>query len=190
TIPSRGILLVEGIGSLKPRAGESKIDVDRVRLGNLKIDAVKYVFLIALRVYDRKFGRIQETSTVQPVYRDEVAPVLASVSEIESRVGCPEASIGSRYRSVRSGKALARACCGVDDNARLLAVLSRWRAGDDFERLNCIEWNLIREYFALLIGDRLPVQRKGILRMVTKTVKEAIGIGSNSRTAERNQGTQ
>ena len=88
------------------------------------------------------------------------------------------------------GKALARACCGVDDNARLLAVLGRWRAGDDFQRLNSIERNLIREYLALLIGDRLPIQRKGILRVVAKTVKEAIRVGSNSRTAERNQGTQ
>ncbi len=70
-------------------------------------------------------------------------------------------------------------------------VLSPYSAGgapaDYRHRLHGVERNLVRENLALLIGDGLTIERERVLRVVTEAVKQAIGIGRNSRRGQGHQ---
>ena len=49
-------------------------------MGNLEINAVEDIFLIATIVHHNEFRRIQKPAGVQSVGGNEVAPVFAAVS--------------------------------------------------------------------------------------------------------------
>lgn len=76
--------------------------------------------------------------------------------------------------SFRRGETLTGARGHVDHNAGLVTVFSRWSAGDDLQRLNRVERNLIGENLALLIGDGLAVNRERVFRVIAKSVEESI----------------
>ena len=46
---------------------------------------------------------------------------------------------------------------------------------------NRFEGNLVGENLALLIGNRLAVDGKGVLRVVAQPVKQTVGVGGDSR---------
>ena len=117
--------------------------MDGVRVGELKVQAIKYVLFVAFGVHDGKLRRIEESSTVQAVGRDEIPPFLAPVTKVKPCVGCAETPVGSGDLTMRRGKALSRAGGNVDHNARLLAEFGRWRTGNDLQRLDRIERNLV-----------------------------------------------
>jgi hypothetical protein len=83
-------LRVERIRRLKPGTGESQIQVDRIRIRELKVDPIKYVLFITLGMHNGKLGRIEEPAAVQPIRRDKVSPLLASVTKIKAQVGRPK----------------------------------------------------------------------------------------------------
>lgn len=56
---------------------------------------------------NREFGRIKETARIQSIDRNEVAPVLPAVSEIESQTRSPEATIAGCDAPGRRREALA-----------------------------------------------------------------------------------
>ena len=73
----------------------------------------------------------------------------------------------------------------VHDEAALVAVLGGRDAGDDFHRLHGVLANLIRIQTALLIGNRLVVDRELRLRMVADRMEEAVGVGHHAGRRER-----
>ena len=48
----------------------------------------------------------------------------------------------------------------------------------------------LEKYFALLIGDRLAIQRERVRRMVPHAVKESVGVGRHAWRGQRDQRTQ
>ena len=76
--------------------------------------------------------------------------------------------------------ALAGAGGGHDDEAGLVAVLGGRRAGDDFERLDGVGRDLIREDLALLVGDGLAIDGEGIGGVIAQAVEQAVGIGGDA----------
>src|ERR1035438_10525891 len=128
-------------------------------------------------MHDHELRRIEEAAAVEPVYRDEISPVLAAVGEVEIHVRAAEATVAGGHVAVRCRRTQARTRGHVNDQTRFVAELSGWSTGDDRHRLHGIEWNLIGKYFALLIGDGLAVERKRVLGMIAHTVEKSIGIG-------------
>ena len=117
--------------------------MDGVRVGELKVQAIEYVLFVAFGVHDGKLRWIEEPSAVQAVGRDEIPPFLPSVTEVKPCVGRAETAVGSGDLPMRRGKPLSRAGGNVDHNARLLAEFGRWRTGNDLQRLDRIERNLV-----------------------------------------------
>ena len=68
--------------------------MDGVWLGELAVDAVEDVLLVALVVEDGELGRIEEAAGVEAVDLDEVAPVLAAVAEVDGAGGGAEGAVG------------------------------------------------------------------------------------------------
>src|ERR1700730_3537224 len=132
------------------------------------------MLLIALIVDYGELWRVEKAAAVQATHRNEVSPFLASITEVEPDVGCAETAIGSGDSTLRSGHALARTCGYVDDNARLLAVFRGWCTGDDLQRLDRIKGDLVGENFALLVSNRLTINRKRVLRVIAHSVEETI----------------
>ena len=58
--------------------------MDSVGVGKLIINAVEYIFQVALGMYHGKFRRVEKTAGIQSVYRDEVSPLRAAISKVES----------------------------------------------------------------------------------------------------------
>ena len=61
---------------------------------------------------------------------------------------------------------------------------------DDFHGLDRIEGYLIREDFALLIGDWLAIDGEGVGGVVAQAVEETVGIGRDAGRGKRDQGTE
>src|ERR1700745_248042 len=108
--------------------------MDRVRFRDLIVDAVEYVLFIALVMDEGECGRIKNPATVQAIYRNEVSPILSSVSKIEPSIYGPKTPIGRGDRTVGRGDPLPRTRRNVDDHAGLIAKFSRRRAGDALAR--------------------------------------------------------
>ena len=69
----------------------------------------------------------------------------------------------------------------VHHEAALVAVLRRRDAGDDFHRLHRVRRDLVRVHAALLICNRLVVDRELRLRVIADWVEEAVRIGDDAR---------
>ena len=131
--------------------------MDRIRIGELKVDPIKDILFIPLGMHNRKLWRIEEPAAVQPISRDKVSPLLASVTKVKPHIGRAETSVGSCDRAMWRRLPLTRSRGNVDHNACLLAEFSRGRARNNLHRLDRIERNLVGEHFALLIRDRLAI---------------------------------
>ena len=66
----------------------------------LVVQAVEEVFLVALVVQHLEFGRIEESAGVQPAEGDEVAPLLASVSDVRVERRRAEAAVRGGHFAV------------------------------------------------------------------------------------------
>src|ERR1700686_2422581 len=115
------ILLVVSIRILEPRPGVLKIQVDGIRAGRLKVNAIEKVFFIPLVMHDDKFRRIKKAPGVQAIRGNKVSPLRAAVSEVETHVGSAKCTVGRSHAPVRSRNALTRACGYVNDQARFTA---------------------------------------------------------------------
>ena len=73
----------------------------------------------------------------------------------------------------------------MDDEAALVAVLGRRHAGDQLHRLHGVGRDLVRVHAALLIGDRLVVDRKLRLRVIANRMEKAVRIGDDAGRGER-----
>ena len=177
--------VVVGVGRLKPGAAVVQIQMKGVGGGELTVDAIEDVKLVAFVVEDDELGRIEEAPGVEAVDLDEVAPVLAAVAEIDRAGGRAEGAVGGGDAAGWLGDSLAGAGCDLDDEAGLAAKLGRRGAGDDFERLDRVGRKLVGEDLALLVGDGLAVDGERVGRVVAEAVEEAVGVGRRRRA--RNQ---
>ena len=73
----------------------------------------------------------------------------------------------------------------MHDQAALVAVLRRRDAGDDLHRLDRVGRELIRIDAALLVGDRLVVDRELRLRVIPDRMKEPVRIGDDPGRSHR-----
>ena len=62
-----GVLGVVGIGGLEPGPRKVEVQVEGVRVGGLKIEAVEDVLLVAMIVVNLELGPIQKPAGVQSV---------------------------------------------------------------------------------------------------------------------------
>ena len=88
--PLGGVLGVVGVGRLEPGARVAKIEVDGVRGGELVVDAVKEILLVALVVDRVELRRIEEAAGVHHVGGDEVAGLLRSVARLKPTLEVPK----------------------------------------------------------------------------------------------------
>ena len=108
-----------------------------------------------------------------------------------SRSKAPDAraktAVVGAHASVRRGYAEARARGHLNHDAGLVAIFGRRRAVDHFERLDRVHGNLVREDFALLIGDGLAVDGERVFGVVAEAVEEAVRIGGDAGRSLRNE---
>ena len=75
---------------LEPGPAKTEIQINRVRIRRLEIDAVEQIFLIAVIVKNLEFRSIEKAACVQSVNRNEVPPFLAAVRQIEAAADGPK----------------------------------------------------------------------------------------------------
>src|SRR5690348_3226673 len=80
------------------------------------------------------------------------------------------------WAALRLSQAQTGPRCLADDQARLVPEFRVRSSGDEFHGLDSVYRNLRRKRFALLIADRLAVDRKRCLRVIAQRMKETIGI--------------
>ena len=73
---------------------------------------------------------------------------------------------------------------GIYDQAGFIAEFGRGRASDQFHGLDGVQRHLRGEALALLIADRLAVNREAGLRMIAQGMEEAVGIGGDGPAAQ------
>src|SRR5262249_8664908 len=129
-------LLVELVWLLKPGTRIIHVHVNAVLRARLKIYAIKNVFRVSFCVKDGKFRRIEEASGLQAACRYEIPPVLAPHPQIEVSSRCPKGAVGGSDTAGRL-QVEAGTCCHIDDQSRLIAVLSRRNSIDGLKRLHC-----------------------------------------------------
>ena len=81
-----------------------------------------------------------------------------------------------RHPKLRLSLAQARTRRNLYHQTCFVTVFRRRRAGNNLHRLDRIYRNLIRENLALLVGNRLTIDRERILRMIPETVEESVGV--------------
>ena len=106
SIPSRGVFGVERIRRLEPRTRVAQIQVNGVRVVQLKVQTVEYVLFVSLSVYDAELRRIQKAPAIQAIGRDEIAPFLATVPQVEAGTGGAETAVRSGDGTVWRGESL------------------------------------------------------------------------------------
>src|SRR5471032_1459674 len=73
----------------------------------------------------------------------------------------------------------------VHHEAALVTVLRGRDARDDLHRLDGVLRDLVRIELALLVSDRLVVDRELGLRVVADWMEEAVGVGHDARRRQR-----
>ena len=154
------------------------------------IDSIEGVLLVSLVVKDGELGRIEEAASVEAVSFDEVAPVFAAESKIEAGGGRSEGAVGGIDAASRTRDSEARARGRDDDQAGFPTVLGRGSTAYDFDGLNGVGGDLVGEYFALLVGNRLAVDRKRVGGVVSKTVEETVGVSRDARSGGLDERTE
>src|ERR1700674_5651528 len=102
-------------------------------------------------MHHHEFRWIEEPSAVHPVRGDEVSPLCTAVSQIEAKIRSSKGAVGGAHAAMWRGHALPRTRGGHNHQSCLAAIFSGRCALDDFQRLNRIDRNLVREDFALLV---------------------------------------
>src|ERR1700678_3015113 len=106
---------------------------------------------------DGELGRIEKPAAVQSVKRDEISPFLASVGKVEAGTGGAKRPVRSRDGAMGSGNAETRPCGSDNHDAGLDTELGGRCPGNDFQRIDRIDRNLVGKNLALLIGDGLAI---------------------------------
>src|SRR6478609_273871 len=104
--------------------------MQRILWSQVVVHAVKKAFFISFIVNHGEFRRIQKSPAVQTAQRYEVPPLFAAVSHVESRrrrSKIPERP-GKASRGLSHSQSRPRR--DLDHQARLVAKLRRWRAGN------------------------------------------------------------
>ena len=161
--------------------------MQRIEIRDLQVHTIENILFVAAVVDRRELRRIEETAAVQPIGRDEIPPFLPTIRQVETCIDSAKASVRGRQGSVRGGHSLSGARRHFDHHAGLVAKFSRWGSTNYFHRFNRIKRNLIRKNFTLLVRNRLTINRKRILCVVSESMEQAVGIGSDARRSKRNQ---
>src|ERR1019366_1220753 len=180
------IWLIESVGHLKPVARGQQVEVKRVRAVGLPIQAVEDGFAVAHVVQRTEFGAVEEAPAALGVGGEEVAELRAA----ESKGGfLADGAEGAALRGEAAKGLLPESGTrdGVDPQSGFIAELSARRAGDELHGLDGVERNLRGELLALLIGDRLAVDREAGLRVIAQWVEEAVGIGHHPGAGQRDR---
>src|SRR4029077_16101142 len=170
-------LCVEGVWILEPGTRVTRVEMNGVRLAQLKVYAIEKVLLVSFGVHYLELRRIEEPSGVQTAGGNEIPPLLAAEGNVKPAVDRSERTVGSAHGSRGRGLPQAGTRGNFDPQAGLVSELCRWRARNDFQRLNGFHGNLVREDLALLVRDGLAVDRERVLRVIPKAMKQPIGIG-------------
>ena len=160
--PPRCVFGVVRIGRLEPGAREAEVQVDGVLLGELQVDAVEHILLIAVIVHYLVLRPIQKSASVHSVHGNEVTPRPAAVSQVKPSVRRAEAAVAGRHVPMGLGDAQARSRSHHNHHAGLVAIFGGRGALDHLHGLHRLGRNLIREDLALLVGNLLAVDRERI----------------------------
>ena len=153
----------------------------------LRVNAIKHILLVAVGVEDGKLRRIEKAPGIQAVQLKEVAVSGAAIADINGAGRLAERPIGAGDVSRGLGEAFARAGRHVDDQAGFVAVLCRRCTRDHVEGLHGVRWDLVGENLALLVGDRLAVERERVRCMVAEAVEKTVRVGSHTGRSKRDE---
>src|SRR5260221_8059673 len=90
-------LLIKGVRFLEPGAGKVAVQMDRIGIPELKVNAIEYVLFIALGMHDLELRRIKKSSGIQAADRDKIAKLLVPGSQREAARVRPEGTIRVSY---------------------------------------------------------------------------------------------
>src|ERR1700733_7180795 len=107
--------------------------MQRVCGGELIVDPVKEIFLVAFVMHHAELGRIEKSAAVEPANGDEISPPVVAIAEIEAAGRRSKRPMGAGYGAVWRRFAQARARPHVDHQACLVTIFGRWRSGNYFE---------------------------------------------------------
>src|SRR4029077_6307940 len=110
---------------LKPRPRILEISVDRILVRELIVHSIENVRLISFVVNRLKFRWIEKAPGFQSICRDEVAPSLIAVGQVETYVGRTKAAIRGNDASSRLRHSQTGFRCYLDHQTGLIAKFRR-----------------------------------------------------------------
>src|SRR6185437_16069423 len=159
-IGSSNVEIIKRVGSLKPGTRETQVQLHGIDVGQFEVHAIENVLLVALVVHHLEFGWIEKTSAVEAADGNVVPSFVAAIGEIEAGVRAAKSSIRGEDTPVWLLHSHSGTSRHLDHHTGLVAEFGRRGSGNDFQGLNRIERNLIGKLLALLICDRLTVNRE------------------------------
>jgi hypothetical protein len=168
--------LIVGVGHIESRSGGLDVQMNRVRTTRSEVDSIEERQLVARVVERFELRRIEKPIRPQAGHREEVANRVRPGAETDVTRRAVERSVSERCAAGRLGLIETRFGHDVDNQTALVAVFGRSNSCDDFHRLHGILRNLIRVQPALLVRDRLVVNRKLGLRVIANWMEEAVRV--------------
>ena len=101
-VPRRRVLRVIRIGRLEPGTAKAEIQMDRVLGRELIVHPVENTFFVAFVVHHDKFRGVQESPRIQSVRRDEIPPLITTISKVKADIRRAKRSVGSIHTAMRS----------------------------------------------------------------------------------------
>ena len=124
--------------------------------------------------------RIEKAIGPQSADRQKVPDAVRARADVDVARRALERAVAERHAAGRLRLVEPRLGDDVHDQAALVAVFGRRHAGDHLHRLHGVRRNLIRIDAALLVGDRLVVDRELRLRVIADRMEEAVRVGDDA----------
>src|SRR5712691_6830794 len=147
-----------------------------------KINSIENVFAVSDVVKGVELRRVEKVACTGAIDGDKVPQLGGSPAEGSAlAVG----SKGSQVGANGSERARSQPRFGgrIHHETRLVSILRFRRAGDELHALHGVRWKLRGKDFTLLIADRLAVDHKADLSVISQRVKESVGVGGGASGA-------
>src|SRR5690242_6613742 len=128
--------LIVIVRNLDPVARREEVQMNRVHLVGLKIEAIEYRLIVAFVVERREFWRIEKSSAARPIERQKVTHLLAAESPGDVAAHGAETSVIAFHTSELPHRSEARSGGDLIYQARLIAEFRRRRTGDERHAFN------------------------------------------------------
>ena len=145
-----------------------------------KVEAVEERDVVPRVVQRFEFRRIEKAIGPQPLTDRKLPDRVRAAADVDIAGRTLERAVAERRAAGRLRLIEPGLGHDVHHQAALVAVFGRRHARDDLHRLHGVRRDLIRVQAALLVGDRLVVDRELRLRVVADRMEEAVRVGDDA----------